>query len=161
MRRLVRVIEGVVTDVRHTFRFLRRRPGFALVAVVTIAVGIGSLTVGFTAINAVLYRGLLGASDVRGGGRVYVDDRGQNEGEASRLEYQAFVDDVPSLEIAASSMVMLSHRAGGSQFSGLELRSPATLALTAATLLPVMLEAAVMPGRRAARVSPLEALRSE
>jgi len=49
----------------------------------------------------------------------------------------------------------------GSRFSGLDLRSPATLALTAAVLLPLVLVAAAVPGRRAARVSPLDALRSE
>jgi putative ABC transport system permease protein len=104
------MIESIVRDVRQALRFLVRRPGFALAAVTTIAIGIGTITVAFTAVNSVLYRGLLRVQGVPGGGRVYVDERGQNEGEASFLEYQSFAKDVPSLDIAASSVVTLGLR---------------------------------------------------
>ena len=45
-------------DIRYGIRALLRRPGFALVAVVTVAVGIGANTAIFTVVDAVLFRSL-------------------------------------------------------------------------------------------------------
>ena len=45
-------------DVRYGVRALLRRPGFTLVAVATIAVGIGANTAIFTVVDAVLFRSL-------------------------------------------------------------------------------------------------------
>jgi predicted permease len=45
-------------DVRFAMRTLARRPGFALMALLTIAIGIGATTTVFTLANAVLFRPL-------------------------------------------------------------------------------------------------------
>lgn len=55
---LALVLEGLWRDLRYSCRQLRRRPGFALTATITLALGIGANVVVFSVLNALLLRPL-------------------------------------------------------------------------------------------------------
>ncbi len=51
-------MEALLRDLQHSTRSLFRKPGFVIVAALTLALGIGANTAVFTVINAVLFRPL-------------------------------------------------------------------------------------------------------
>lgn len=68
------VLERLVQDVRYACRQIKRSPGFAAAAIVTLALGIGVNTIGFTLLNSLALR-LMPVRDPAGLVRVYPIDR--------------------------------------------------------------------------------------
>ena len=57
------VMQSVLQDLKFGFRLLRRSPGFALVAILTLGLAIGANTTVFSWINSVLFAPIPGAAD--------------------------------------------------------------------------------------------------
>ena len=51
-------MEGFVRDIRYAFRQLGRAPGFAITAIMILAIGIGAMTAIFSAVNPILFKPL-------------------------------------------------------------------------------------------------------
>ncbi len=83
------MLEPVMSDVRFALRWLRRSPGFMLVAVVSLAIGIGFNTALFTIVDAVLFRPLPVASP---GQLVDVFTTGSNRERFATTSYPDYLD---------------------------------------------------------------------
>jgi predicted permease len=104
-------MNDLVQDIRYALRGLRRSPGFALVAVLTLGLGIGANTAIFSVVNAVLLRP---PAQVR---------------EPDRLVW-LYTSDYSGPRYGASSYAdYLDFRAGATQLAGLAAFTPRSLDL--------------------------------
>src|SRR5262249_45522493 len=107
----VALIETLVQDVRYGLRMLRKGPGFTLVAVLTLAVGIGVNTTLFTAFNTVALRPAPGKQSDR---LVRLTRQVREGHQLSRAGYGGSLFSYPEY---------LYYRNSNSVFSGLIVRS--------------------------------------
>jgi putative ABC transport system permease protein len=87
-------IESLLADLRYGFRSLRKSPGFAIVCVLTLALGIGANTAIFSMVNALLFHPY-NFRDLDSLVRVW-EDRGIDEGYDARYIAPADAEDLRS-----------------------------------------------------------------
>src|SRR5580698_1192303 len=90
-------MENLIQDVRYGLRMLRKSPGFTVVAVVTLALGIGANTAMFSVINSVLLHSL----PFRDASRVMVVWKTMSNGQPNAFSTPAFLEMQQQGEILA------------------------------------------------------------
>jgi predicted permease len=104
---MTRWFQGLAQDVRYGARLLRRSPAFALVAVTSLAVGLGSGVALFTFMNGLLFRPMPGR-DTAAIHILYTSDSdGDRYGATSFADFQSFADGAPEIfaALCASTIV--------------------------------------------------------
>ena len=97
--------DQLVQDARYGLRMLRRSPGFSLVVILTLAIGIGLITAVFSVVNAVLVRPLSYPNPERLVWISSYDDRGNRDEFVASPDFVAWRDQATSLDRLAGFFV--------------------------------------------------------
>src|ERR1700688_1361008 len=81
-------MESLIQDVRYGFRMLAKSPGFTAIAVITLALGMGTNTAMFSVINSLLLRSL----PFRDSSRVMVGGKTMSNGAPNAFSTPAFLE---------------------------------------------------------------------
>jgi putative ABC transport system permease protein len=103
----------VLTDIAYALRQLRHRPGFALAAVLTLALAVGANTAVFSVVNGVLLRSLPYPDPERIVGVFTITERGGEFGAVSPLDWHDYARTGVFETIAAVSTSEMTVSHGG------------------------------------------------
>src|SRR5262245_16002532 len=104
--RRINMLGGIWQDLRYGARMLAKTPGFTLLAVVTLALGIGANTAIFSGVNAMLFRPMPATRKPERMGYVKLEGgkRGKDRTELAYAEYEDFQAGSRSLDGLAAYM---------------------------------------------------------
>jgi ABC-type antimicrobial peptide transport system permease subunit len=177
------MVESVGQNIRYTVRGLRRRPGFALSATLTIGVGIGALASVLSVLSAMLLRPAPYPTADRIVQIEQVVD-GRPRDEVSTLDIRALGEGSASLShvtiawfsdasIAGDGLPERARRASGgiaavwtasllrSAVYGIDRTSRLMFAGAGLVLAAAVLSGCYLPARHAAQIDPVAALRAD
>jgi hypothetical protein len=104
------MVETLLQDVRHGFRMLIKNPGFSLVAIVSIAVGVAVCAAMFSVADGMVLRPL---PVPRGGDVVTINGTAPDDGgRGTGLSYLAFQDLRNTARSASTGSMAAARRAG-------------------------------------------------
>ncbi len=130
------MLETLLADVRYALRWLRRSPGFTLVAVASLTVGIGFNTAIFTLVDAVLFRPLpvehpdrlvdvytMGVAEEPYGTNSYPDYRDLKAQNTVLTDMIAYSDTLDAINLGDRSRLALGEVVTGNYFQVLGVRA--------------------------------------
>ena len=172
-------MRGLIQELRHATRRLAGSLTFALAAILTLALAIGANVAMFAVVHRVVLNPLpqltRGTATDRFGYSAVVRLRQGVRIDQGREELTHITRDLErdfcgngygGMQSAAGMVTGLAIALAGSRFIesllyGISPRDPSVFAVTTVGLCVVALAACWVPARRAARLSPLEALRTD